>query len=180
MITERDIVLALARGDLPSPTEFYGSKFYRVRVSGTGAAWRSNQREFCYRDPRIFLSDRMCHRVCGLPLIVAHPKEKMLNGDSLAASIVGVLLYGYVQDDSLWGIARIIDERTCELLDAGEFDTSPSVLFDPADNVTVPVNSGDKLLIEGEPALLDHVAIVPKGVWTRGGEAGVEISERKA
>ena len=30
--------------------------------------------------------------------------------------------------------------------------------------------SGKPLLIEGEPVLLDHIAIVPNGVWDKGGD----------
>ena len=39
------------------------------------------------------------------------------------------------------------------------------------------LDEGDTLLIEGEPSMLDHVAICERGVWSRGtAERGVEIT----
>ena len=60
-----------------------------------------------------------------------------------------------------------------------EIDTSPCVLFDPSQNTILKIGDDD-LLIEEEPVLLDHLALVTKGVWNRdknGADVGVEITK---
>ncbi len=76
-------------------------------------------------------------------------------------------------------IVRVFDERVAEILDRVEVDTSPCVLFDPSQNTFVEIGDDD-LLIEEEPVLLDHLALVTKGVWNRdinGADVGVEITK---
>lgn len=177
--TERDIALAIASGTLPSPTEFMGSHFYRVRFSGTGVAWRARVKEYCYRRPEVWLSNEMCARVCGVPLIAEHPEKQVLDGDTFYASVVGVCVLGFVDGKNLMAIARVIDRRACAIIDTGKFDTSPAVLFAPSSGTTL-VLDGDRFFLEETPALIDHLALVDmtdgnKGVWTRGGEPGVDI-----
>jgi len=49
--------------------------------------------------------------------------------------------------------------------------TSPAVFFGPnSGNQIRKMPDGTKLLIEGDPELVDHIAIVPAGVWDKGGE----------
>jgi hypothetical protein len=180
--TELEVAKSIAAGELPSPFEFQNSKFYRVRVSGTGVAWRNRNREFVYRPPSVWLSPEMCQRVAGLPLVAEHPNKNILDGKSFYDSIVGVLIHGFAENDELYGIARIIDQRACAILDGGNFDTSPSVILD-SQGIVLQIDD-DPLLIEGTPLLLDHLALVNtvqgnKGVWNRssdGADVGVEIS----
>jgi hypothetical protein len=40
ILTELEVARGVAAGALPSSTEFQNSKFYKMRVSGTGVAWR--------------------------------------------------------------------------------------------------------------------------------------------
>jgi Uncharacterized protein conserved in bacteria (DUF2213) len=179
--TELDVARAIADGRLSSPTEFHNSKFYKVRISGTGVAWRPSVREFCYRPPRVWLTDEMCRRVAGLPVIAEHPAKKILDGDNFYSRIVGICTFGFVESDALFGIVRVIDKRAAEILDGGAFDTSPGVTFAPRQNITLQLD-GDTLLIEDDPALLDHLALVDtsegnRGVWTRDADPGVEITE---
>ncbi len=181
MTTERLIARAIAAGTLPSPTEFLGSQFYRVRFSGTGVAWRARNEEFCYRPPQVWLSDDMCARVCGVPLVAEHPAKQQLDGEAFYDSIVGVCVYGFVEGTNLMAIARVIDKHACAIIDAGRYDTSPAVLFEPTSGVRLDVD-GDRFFVEDVPALLDHLALVDtsdgnKGVWTRGAEPGVDIDQ---
>jgi hypothetical protein len=55
-------------------------------------------------------------------------------------------------------------------------DTSPGVQFSPGAGARI---TGDdrSLLVEGDPCILDHIAICEKGRWTRDGPPGVENSE---
>jgi hypothetical protein len=69
------------------------------------------------------------------------------------------------------------------MITGGLFDTSPGIVIDPANCATVEV-SGRKLLIEGSPLCIDHVALVytpngNRGVWTRDGEPGVQVDAAK-
>ncbi|HHO9581517.1 TPA: DUF2213 domain-containing protein, partial [Escherichia coli] len=57
--------------------------------------------------------------------------------------------------------------------------TSPSVVFCGASGgAEVPdVMGEDNFFIEGTPFLIDHVALVPLGVWDKGGKpSGVEVT----
>jgi len=64
------------------------------------------------------------------------------------------------------------------ILASGEADTSPGVLVDLEQCSSTTVD-GKKLLCEGLPKLLDHLAICSKGVWTRAGEPGVLVEDAK-
>jgi hypothetical protein len=86
-----------------------------------------------------------------------------------------------VQNSELWGIARIFSPELVELL--GDHsknitrDTSPGVQLAGVDDEFIDTPDGSTLLIEGEPQLIDHLAIVlrvdgePGGVWSRGDPA---------
>ncbi len=52
----------------------------------------------------------------------------------------------------------------------------PAVTFAPGTGARIEID-GKALLIEPEPMLLDHIALVAKGVWTRDGPPGVENTE---
>ena len=183
MTNETDIARAVAEGRLPSPTTFLNSALYRMRFSGTGAAWRPSIREFCYRPPDVWLSPKMCARVAGVPVIAEHPNKATLDGKEFFDRVVGVCVFGFVERDELWSIARIIDKRARQIIDAGEFDTSPCVVFEPGVNITLRFDNADSMLIENEPALIDHLALVSRGVWNcskDGADVGVEISKEVA
>jgi len=184
MVTEFDIARSIAAGSLPSPTEFMGSTFFAVRVSGTGVAWRPSIGEFGYRDPRIWLGPEMRQRVAGVPLVDDHPDKNRLDGPEFYRRVVGMLLLGFDRGDELWAVARVIDAGAAEILGGGEYDTSPGVVYAPdAQGQMVETDRGEKLLIEGVPSLIDHLALIDTrggnaGVWTKGGtaEIGVDIN----
>jgi len=179
--TELDVARAIAAGALASPTTFFNAAFYAVRISGTGAAWREALNEFVWREPRIWLTSEMIERVRGMPVIWIHPKDGMLDTESFARAIIGTIIFAWARGSELWGVARILDADAAKFLDTGDFDTSPGVVFPPDAGETITLADGGKVLIEGDPALIDHLAIVAEGVWTKGreGNSGVEIEERK-
>jgi hypothetical protein len=184
-VNELDVARAVADGRLPSPTAFGNSKYFRLRLSGSGTAWRSKHREFVYRSASIWCSPEMIERVRGLPVIAEHPSEGTLTGPEFYRRIIGIVVLGFVENDELWGVCRVIDDHAAKILTSGFFTTSPSVVFsDPDQNVFLKIGDED-LLIEGVPSFLDHIALVDtstgnSGVWDRskdGTDLGLEISE---
>ncbi len=59
--------------------------------------------------------------------------------------------------------------------------TSPGVVLSGAagGDERVTLDDGSTLLIEGKPALVDHLAICEQGVWDKGGEPVGVRSETK-
>ena len=69
--------------------------------------------------------------------------------------------------------------RDCMADGKNTVSTSPSVVFCGASGgAEVPdVMGEDNFFIEGTPFLIDHVALVPLGVWDKGGKpSGVEVT----
>lgn len=175
MKTERDIAIAIAAGDLPSPTVFMNQTFFACRFTAIGVAWRQSVGEFALRDRAVWLSPDMCRRIIGVPVIIDHPPGAVLDGPEFNNRVVGVVVLGFVRGDELWAIARIVDKDAAKMIDQGNFDTSPAVIFDPASNETLILPDGEKLPIEGVPALIDHLAICERGVWSKGDPDAVGI-----
>jgi hypothetical protein len=154
-----------------------------LRITGTGVAYRSRDKEFVVRDPAIYLNDEFLARCNGLPVIVDHPEQATLNSEEFANRVVGSIFLPYISGDEVWGIAKIYDDAAMKEILTNEISTSPSVVFDETSgNTTLVTESGEPLLIEGRGFLLDHIAIVTpdrgsKGVWDKGGAPrGVQIN----
>ncbi|HEX3666182.1 MAG TPA: DUF2213 domain-containing protein [Rhizomicrobium sp.] len=175
-MTELDVARAIAAGTLTSPTEYFNASFFAMRISGTGAAYRAQYKEIAFRDPKIWLAPEMIDRVRGLPVIWVHPDAAMLDTEEFANRIIGTITLAYVQADELWGIARILDADAATLLREGEFDTSPSAIYSPGEGQKLRVGE-ETILVEGNPALVDHIAVVAEGLWSKGkpDNAGVSL-----
>src|SRR5262249_13192123 len=160
----------IASGNLPSPFPFAGSMYVAARVSGVGVAWREKHGEFTYRPPEIWTSPEMLQRCSSLPVVINHPDAGTLNGDELGLRAVGVTVFSFIRDSEPWAICRLIDENAAAAIAAMPFDTSPSVTFAPDSNVTLDIGDGDRLLVEGIPTTVDHLALLPNGcgVWGKG------------
>ena len=83
----------------------------------------------------------------------------------------------YIRGNEVWGIAKIYDSDAAKTMASEQLSTSPAVIFRKSDgNIVVETEDGKALLIEGDPSLLDHLAICADGVWDKGGDpAGVEL-----
>ena len=180
--TETDVAILMRDGVLPSPYIFANICFADIRITGTGMAFRSKIGEHVYRDPSLYLNDEFLQRCNGLPVILDHPDDSILNSEEFGNRVSGTCVMPYIKGDEVWSIARIYAQDAIEELIAGEVSTSPSVVFNgESGNVTVILENGDPLLIEGKPPLLDHIALVSKkkgalGVWDKGGpSAGVNL-----
>lgn len=198
-MTETDVARAIMNGEMASPQEFQKMWLFALRITGTGAAWRSKDGEFVYRDPAIFLNDEFLERCNGLPVILEHPEERLLDSDypeEFRERVVGATFMPFVatvksgddgsvraiadeRGDEVWAIARIYSKAAAHLLMERQLSTSPGVMI-PKKNGTVVLDNGATLLVEGNPLLLDHIAICDKGVWDKGGEpSGVSVTNEE-
>ncbi len=170
---ELEVAEAMAKGDLPSPQRYGSFWLFDIRITGTGLSYRVGRKEFVWRDKALYLNDRFLKRANGLPVLFDHPKEKpTLDSDEFNARIVGTTFIPYIKGEDVWAIVKIYDTPTAELLLDKEIQsTSPAVVFKAATstNETVELDNGETLLIEGKPALLDHIALCEAGVWDKGG-----------
>lgn len=174
--TEYDYAELISQGYLPSPQMYANVMLLAIRITGTGLAYRSSIGEHVWRDPALYLNDDFLKRCNGLAVIMDHPESAVLNSEEFKNRAVGSIMLPYIKGDEVWGIAKIYDEDAAKEILEGEISTSPSVVFDnTAGNTTLTTESGQPLLIEGVPFLLDHIAIVTKargskGVWDKGGD----------
>jgi 8-oxo-dGTP pyrophosphatase MutT (NUDIX family) len=193
-MNELHIARAMTNGSLPSPQKYANVSMYKMRITGTGKAFRRGQPEkkdkdgkvtqveikdeYVFRRPESYLNQDFLDRCQGLAVIFQHPEKKVLNSIEFSERLVGMMVCPFILGKEVWGIAKIYDEDTVTILDNENMSTSPSVVFhDRTVNSTIALNDGSVLLIEGEPSLLDHLAICEQGVWDKGGDPYGIISE---
>lgn len=170
-MNELGVAQAMMAGDLSSPQFYENIALFDMRITGTGVAWRKKMGEFAYRDPALYLNEEFLARCNGLPVIMEHPQGNILNTKEFQDRTVGTILMPYIKGEEVWGIAKIYDMAAAEMLTRDQLSTSPAVVWrDPDVNNRVELEDGSKLLIEGKPSLLDHLAICEHGVWDKGGE----------
>ena len=143
-----------------------------MRITGTEAAYRRGLDEFVWRDPSIYLNEEFLQRCMGLPVVIEHPEKATLDTHEYRDRVIGAIMLPYIKGNEVWGIARINDLEAAKVMEENQVSTSPAVVFRPeeASNRT-EMDNGSKLLIEGVPSLLDHLAVCERGVWDKGGEA---------
>jgi 8-oxo-dGTP pyrophosphatase MutT (NUDIX family) len=167
---ELDIARLMAAGDLTSPQFYRNVALFDIRITGTRAAYRGGKiDEWCWRDPAHYLTDDFLARCSGLPVLFEHSKGA-LTSEEYAEQNVGSVFVPYIKGEEVWAIAKLFDESTIELLHTDQLSTSPLVTVSNATDF-IHLDDGSKLLIEGKPLLLDHVAICDRGVWDKGGPA---------
>lgn len=170
-MTETEVAREIASGAMTSPQFVRNMWLFDIRITGTGTSYRSKDKEYVYRPPENYLNEEFLARCNGLPVIVDHPEKATLDSKEFNARIVGAVLLPYIKGEEVWAIARVYDEATATLMSQEQLSTSPSVVFRNPDveNSTVTLDGGQPLLIEGNPILLDHIAICEAGVWDKGG-----------
>lgn len=189
VITELDIARKMRDGDLPSPQKLNNAWLFDLRVTGTGISFRPQLDEYVYRPPEHYLTAEFLERCQGLPVIFEHPDEGLLTTDEFRERSIGSIILPYIppSDDDIhlstevWGIARIFDGDAADLMMGSHVSTSPGVGFGAVGSTkTIRTADGSRLLIEGEPSQLDHLAVCDIGVWDKGGDArGVNLSALK-
>lgn len=156
-LLETSLIEGLAANLIESPQKLANSLYYRMRITGTGTVWRESTGD-TYRPPGKYINAEFIQRCVGLPIIIEHPESGVVDTED---KIVGTTVFAYVPDDKpeeVWCIARIIDGQAQDDLLSEKLSTSPSVITAPS--------QADQ---EGDPVYIDHLAIVPLGVWDHDG-----------
>lgn len=180
--TELSFAELMRDGVIASPQRYLNVTLFAVRITGTGTSFRASIGEHVYRPPELYLNDEFLARCNGLPVIWHHPEANIMDSEEFGNRIVGTILLPYIQGDEVWGIAKIYDDAAIEAMTNKQMSTSPAVSFvNTSDNVTVTLENGEPLLIEGKPALLDHLAVCEQGVWDKGGApVGVSLTNEES
>ncbi|EML8755239.1 DUF2213 domain-containing protein [Escherichia coli] len=181
LLTEIEAAKQIRDGQLPSPYQFSNMWLVNLRITGTGMAYRAEEKEFVWRSPKTYLNPQFLERCAGVPVIIDHPESKTLEDVGERSRIIGTVMLPYIRGDEVWGVCRIYGQEIIDYIQKarGEVSTSPSVVFCGASGgAEVPdVMGEDNFFIEGTPFLIDHVALVPLGVWDKGGKpSGVEVT----
>lgn len=165
---ELGLARAIAAGELTSPQKFKNFWLFDMRITGTGVAYRPKINEFVYRRPEHYLTEDYLARCNGLPVILMHPEKAVLDSQEFSDRVIGSMMLPYVKENEVWGIARIYDDAAAAMMIDRKLSTSPSVVLRNADNAKMKLEDGSTLLIEGKPALMDHLAVCENGVWDKG------------
>jgi hypothetical protein len=179
-MNELELAEAIRDEELVSPQFIENVCLLDMRISGTGFSYRPKLNEWVFRRDTVYLTPEFLQRCNGIPIIMDHPDTQILDSDEFAKRIVGTMFLPYVKGEDVWGVARIYDKSTIDLIINNQLSTSPSVVFrDPKVNYTIELDNGESLLVEGIPSFVDHLAICEKGVWDKGGEAsGIRIDSQ--
>ncbi|MEH4647983.1 DUF2213 domain-containing protein, partial [Escherichia coli] len=172
LLTEIEAAKQIRDGQLPSPYQFSNMWLVNLRITGTGMAYRAEEKEFVWRSPQTYLNPQFLERCAGVPVIIDHPEGKTIEDVGERSRIIGTVMLPYIRGDEVWGVCRIYGQEIIDYIQKarGEVSTSPSVVFCGASGgAEVPdVMGEDNFFIEGTPFLIDHVALVPLGVWDMG------------
>jgi 8-oxo-dGTP pyrophosphatase MutT (NUDIX family) len=176
---ELGIAKLMAAGDLVSPQRYANLTMFNIRITGTGLSYRSGIKEHVWRDKSIYLNSEFLERCNGLPVILEHPKSSTLNTKEYVDRNIGSVFIPYIRDDEVWAIVKVWDEHAAKLMAENQLSTSPCVVL-TGDDQKIKLRSGNKLLIEGKPKLLDHIAVCFVGVWDKGqSPRGIETAEKE-
>ena len=169
-MNELQIAHAMSSGALSSPQQYANTALFKIRITGTGVAYRSARERFTWRSPSDYLNPGFLQRCNGLPVILEHPDSGsgLMDGEEFQKRIIGTVLYPYIEGDDVNGIAKIWDEASAEMMQTQQLSTSPLVVT--SKDATLVLDNGDKCTVEGAPVVLDHVAVCAHGVWDKGGE----------
>lgn len=162
---ELDLARAIRDGELVGPHWCKEFLLMPLRITGTGASFRPSKGEFTYRDPANYLTQDFLERCQGLVVLLEHP-EGDLTSQEFAERVVGTVMLPYIVDSEIWGIAKLYDRPTIDMVLGMDLSTSPAV---ECSGPKLKIGDGDHILIEDKPEFLSHVAIVPDGVWDKGG-----------
>ncbi|EKM5742870.1 DUF2213 domain-containing protein [Enterobacter kobei] len=172
--TELDAATRIRDGTLLSPFKFSNVWLVDLRITGTGAAYRSKYGEHVWRNPDEYLNDEFLSRCNGLPVIIDHPDNPMIDDTDFRERVVGAVMLPYIKGDEVWAVSRVYCEDIIPDIVAGLVSTSPGVVFnDASGNITIETSEeGESVLIEGKPFLVDHIALVTEkhgiiGVWDK-------------
>ncbi len=167
--TELDVSKAIQSGEISSPQIYENVALFDLRITGTGLSKRDHPDEYVLRPEENFLTPEFVERCNGLPVIFEHPGESILTTDEYRDRAIGTIILPYIKGDEVRGIAKILDMDAANLMMETHISTSPGVVFrDDKESFYVDLD-GEKVLVEGVPSYVDHLAICEVGVWDKGG-----------
>jgi 8-oxo-dGTP pyrophosphatase MutT (NUDIX family) len=184
MDDELQVAEAIRDGELVSPQEYGNIFLFALRISGVGTAIRGEKKdadgkviqkaEVVYRKPADYTSPAFLTRAQGLPVVILHPEEAILDSKQFAERVIGAIMITYLRLDENgepepWGVARVYDRDAALSLCNMNLSTSPGVLLGK-DVTSITLENGTPVIVEGKPSLLDHLAICERGVWDKGGD----------
>jgi len=197
---ELGLARAIADGSLTSPQKYQNIWLFCIRITGTATAFRRakmahdektgeptidpktgkqkilREAEFVYRRPESYLTPDFLARCNGLPVIVLHPEKMPIQSDEFSKRIIGTVFLPFIRGNEVWAVAKIFNEQAAYEMSTTQLSTSPGVITG-GEVEKFQMEDGSNVLIEGSPALVDHIAICPNGVWDKGeGPTGVETS----
>lgn len=180
-MNELDVARAIADGRLTSPQQYENIWLFAIRITGTSASYRPKLDEFVHRSPENYLNEEFLARCNGLPIILRHPDTAILNSEEFQKRIVGTVFLPYIAGDEVWAVTKIYVDGAAQIMQEQDLSTSPGVNFaDFTVNARLTLEDGKKVLIEGDPSLIDHVAICELGVWDKGGDpSGIRSEARE-
>jgi 8-oxo-dGTP pyrophosphatase MutT (NUDIX family) len=175
-MNELHIAKAMAAGQLTSPQRYHNVTLWDMRITGTGHAYRQGRKEHVWRAPEDYMTQEMLDRCNGLPVIMEHPQDRAtMDSKEFNDRIVGTIFLPYFRDNEVWGIAKIYDDATNSMLGEYDVSTSPGVILG-IETEKYKLGAGRSLLVEDDPCLVDHLAIVPLGTWDKGNDAhGIRV-----
>lgn len=176
-MNELDVARAIAAGLLTSPQQLGALWLFAIRITGTGQSYRTKNDEHVWRDPAVFLNEEFLARCNGLAVVWMHPAGE-LDSEEYADRNIGSVMLPFIRGDEVWGVAKIYDADAIGLMLSSQLSTSSGVNIDLSECVRLRTEDGAKVLIEGDPSFVCHVAIAPYGVWDKGGDpVGVQNDE---
>ncbi len=182
--TDHEVAEGIRDGKYASPQKYGDFWLFDLRITGTGMAWRDSIEEWAHRDPETWLTDEFVQRCNGLPVIFGHPDRSGLNSEEFAERAIGTIVLPYIKGDEVWGVAKIFNADAAEVMQTTHRSTSPGVTppkgstpllleqgtedLDLGTETAAP-SSVTKVLDEGLPLILDHLAVCEAGVWDKDG-----------
>ena len=166
--TDHQVAEGIRDGKYASPQKVGDFWLFDLRVTGTGAAYRDSLDEWAFRDPKLWLTDEFVERAASLPVIWGHPERSGLNSEEYRERSIGNMVLAYIKGDEVWGVGKIFDADAALAMQTTHRSTSPGVT-PPKGSTPVELNDGTKVLAEGLPLILDHLAVCEAGVWDKDG-----------
>lgn len=99
-------------------------------------------------------------------MIFEHPESAGLNSEEYRERAIGNMMLAYRKGDEIWGVAKIFDADAAQLMQTTHRSTSPGVT-PPRGSTSHESEDGTKVLAEGLPLVLDHLAVCERGVWDK-------------
>ena len=163
-------------GKLKGITELPEYFYIPVRITGTGLSLRSCDGEKIVSDRQKvdFFSQQFLDHAKTLPILCNHPKTEggMLTPGNLKDNpIIGNCIDSWIQDDEVWGLARIYDKSLLNKLGEDIQSTSPAVYVNYE-------NTSEYGIVKEAPGLINHLAFVDSGHWDSFDSKGFDNSEK--